>query len=310
MTTPKKIETLIEDIHAVFTEEHIIDQKNLDELGKNVKEVVKEAIESANEKRTPCLRMSNIGKPDRQLWYELNQGDPSKVLAFGEDDVFTPDPTLLMKFLFGHIIEQLLIFFIKESGHTLSHEQEELEINGILGHTDGCIDGVPMDIKSASKYSFSTKFYMRGLLKPTSDADPFGYKGQMSGYREALLEKYPDEIDEDKVAWVAFNKETGELCLLLADAMELYNAEDRVEHLKHTLAKTTPPDQKCHQPEINDKAGNEVLHKLCTWCPFKGDCWKDANNGKGLRVFNYATGPKYFTKVNKVPPKVKEITNG
>ena len=38
----------------------------------------------------------------------------------------------------------------------------------------------------------------------------------------------------------------------------------------------------------------------------KFDCWSDANDGKGLRVFNYSTGKRYLTKVEK-EPNVDEV---
>lgn len=302
----KTIDTIVEDIYNVFLTKHTVDKENLDELGENVKEVVARAIKEAGEKRIPTLRMSVIGKPDRQLYYELKSEDPNKVVESGEIDVYEPNPEKYLKFLFGHIIEQLLIFLIKEAGHKVSHIQEELEIEGVLGHCDPVIDDVPMDIKSASKFQFSTKFKNGGLLRGKEN-DPFGYIGQLSGYREKLTQKYPDEIRKDIAGWLVFNKETGELCTLIADTMDLINAEDRIKHIKGFLEKDTPPEEKCYPDQPDGNYGNRVLHRNCTYCPFKKDCWKGANTGRGLRVFNYSNGPKYFTNVAKLP-RVEEIT--
>jgi hypothetical protein len=44
----------------------------------------------------------------------------------------------------------------------------------------------------------------------------------------------------------------------------------------------------------------------CSWCPHKFECHKDANDGQGLRVFNYAKGPVYFTKIVS-EPNVEEL---
>ena len=46
----------------------------------------------------------------------------------------------------------------------------------------------------------------------------------------------------------------------------------------------------------------------CVYCSHKFECHKDANEGKGLRVFKYARGPEYLTTVVS-PPKVEEITH-
>lgn len=301
----KKIDTLVEDIYDVFLKSHTINEENLKEFGENVKGVLRKNIKAASEKRNPYLRLSIIGKPDRQLWYELKTQDIAKVAEAGDVDVFEPNPEKYIKFLFGDIIEQLLIFLIKESGHTLSHVQEELKIDDVLGHCDVVIDGVPVDIKTASKYAFTQKFKFGGLLRGD---DPFGYVGQLSAYREKLTELYPEEIDSERVAWLAMNKETGELCLLLADSLDLINAEDRIKHIKKFLEKDTPPEEKCYQDEPEGENGNRILSKTCVYCPFKQECWKNSNDGRGLRTFKYSNGDKYFTHIVKIP-RVEEKIN-
>lgn len=299
----KTIDTLVKDIYDVFLRPHKVSKENLEEFKENVGKALEEAIQNAGVPRIPTLRMSVIGKPDRQLWYELNTKDTSKVVEADDVDIYEPNPEKYIKFLFGDIIEHLLVFLTKEAGHTATHAQEELEIDGVLGHCDPVIDNVPVDIKSASKYAFNEKFKMGKLLRGD---DPFGYVGQLSGYREKLLELYPNEIDAERVAWLVMNKETGEICLLIADAMDLINAEDRIEHLKNILPKEEPPQEKCYQPIPEGKSGNKVLNKTCYYCPFKEDCWKDSNGGRGLRAFKYSNGVKLFTHVETLP-RVEEI---
>jgi hypothetical protein len=294
--TKKTIDTIVEDIYNVFLNpDHVIDPKNLEEFGESMKAAVSRAIGNASEIRVPTLRMSAIGKPDRQLYYELNTFDPDKATLL--------KPEKYMMFLYGDIVEQLLVFLSQEAGHVLTHDQEELEIGGVLGHCDPVIDGVVTDIKSASKYSYGTKFKSGGLLRGD---DPFGYVAQLSGYREQLLEKYPEEIDPERVAWLAFSKETGEICLLIADTLDLINAEERIEYLKKMVVEPSPPPKKCYPDKAKGTSGNKVLAMGCNYCPFKEECWKGANQGKGLRKFKYANGIEYFTNVGKLP-KVEEI---
>ena len=50
------------------------------------------------------------------------------------------------------------------------------------------------------------------------------------------------------------------------------------------------------------------LPRECFYCKHKYECHKDTNNGKGLRIFQYAKGLAYFTTVVK-EPKVQELTN-
>ncbi len=289
----KKIQDLPNDIYNLFTSSHEVSDENIDTFCDDLREILKTRVGKPPEiDKKSHLRMSNMGKPDRQLWYELNDENPREILA-GQQ---------YLRFLYGDLIELLLVFLIKESGHTIKFEQEELEIDGILGHTDGAIDGVPSDIKSASKYAFATKVKGGSLLRGD---DPYGYIGQLSGYRDALLKKYPGELDEENVAWVSMCKETGELNVLMTDYFGLINPEDRISTVKEQLQAVTPP-KRCHEDSEDGKSGNRVLPKGCQWCKYKQECWSDVNDGQGLRAFKYANSTKYLTKVNKLP-KVEEI---
>jgi hypothetical protein len=303
--TKKTIDTLVQDVYAIFTDkDHKISEDNLNTLGEAVKAAVRKKIEEAGQARAPTLRMSVIGKPDRQLWYELRKADPSKVVATDDVDVFEPHPEKFIKFLFGDLIEALLIFFIREAGHTVARTQEEIELNGVLGHLDAVVDGVVSDFKSASGYQFRNKFKSGMLLRQGAENDPFGYIGQLSGYAEKL-QKEPG-IDPDRVAWIVMNKESGELTTLFADSFDMINATERINDIRSFLDKDTPPEDKCYPEEFEGKSGNKVLHKNCSYCAFKDECWKDANGGNGLRKFKYSNGVKYFTEVVE-EPRVEEL---
>jgi hypothetical protein len=73
----KKVETLVEDIYGLFTLEPIgmaeeeVD-KYIDNFGDMLKVHIKEFLYEKPRDRTN-LRLSSIGKPDRQLWYALNK---------------------------------------------------------------------------------------------------------------------------------------------------------------------------------------------------------------------------------------------
>ena len=58
---------------------------------------------------------------------------------------------------------------------------------------------------------------------------------------------------------------------------------------------------KCYPAVPDGKSGNYKFDTACMYCNYKFDCWSDANDGKGLRVFNYSTGKRYLTKVEKEP---------
>ena len=41
-----------------------------------------------------------------------------------------------IKFLYGHILEDLLILLSRASGHTVTEEQKQVDVEGIKGHQD------------------------------------------------------------------------------------------------------------------------------------------------------------------------------
>jgi len=311
LSNKKCIDTLVKDIYNLFSPDNQeLSQELLDIFGDSVKDVVKKSIEEARNgwaNEHGGLRLSSIGKPDRQLWFDNNPvsqtGDTSGASqAVAECELTKPSD--LLKFLYGHILEALLVYLIRQSGHTLDHAQEDLELCGVPGHPDGVLDGLPADIKSASNFAFKMKFANRALIKPGPENDSFGYGYQLKAYREALLDKYPHEdIDKENIAWVVFNKETGEICLLKADVLELPHgsASSRVETVKRLVQQPQPPKEKCYPDVPDGKSGNRVLNKLCGWCKHKDRCWADANGGQGLRTFEYSSGPKWFTQVVKQP---------
>lgn len=235
--------------------------------------------ENEDKKERSVLRMSSIGKPARQLWYETHHPDINK-----SDQ---RDYSLMLKFLYGNILEELLVLMLKMSGHSVTEQQREHEIDGVLGHQDARVDGTLVDFKSASGRSFS-KFKNHKLVGD----DPFGYIGQISAY--AATEK------DNDVAFVVIDKQSGEVVVMPLHKMEMIDATDRIQYLKKALSKSTPPS-KCYNDVPDGVSGNMKLKTGCVYCRFKFDCWKDSNDGKGLRLFRYSNGTRFLTKVNKLP---------
>ena len=281
----KSIDTLVEDIYSLFTndEEIKIDKKHLDAFAEAVASSVASAISEVRKPREPSLRLSLIGHKDRKIWYEMNGAEKQQLSA----------PTLI-KFLYGDILEQLLILFTKVAGHDIVEEQAELTSNGVRGHKDATIDGVLVDFKSASPYSFK-KFKEGTILND----DPFGYIAQISAYSDA--------DNNPNVGFVAIDKSSGEICYCPIDDMDLINSGNRIDEIRSFLEKDTPPE-KCYDSVPDGSSGNHKLHIGCAFCDYKFTCWSDANDGAGIRTFQYSNGPKHLVKVGKVP-NVPEITN-
>lgn len=281
----KSIDTLIQDVQALFAEGHSCDPKRVEEFGQQLAKTVAERLEDYKKKRTPTLRMSNLGKPDRQVWYDLNEPEGAESLS----------PETKLTFMYGDILEALLLFLAKEAGHRVEHEQHTLEVDGIIGHTDAVIDGVVVDCKSASKYAFEK--FKRGTLR---EDDPFGYYEQLAGYSEGF-----GGIDG---AFWAIGKERGNMALLRVPREELasISIRDRITHLKEVVASESPPER-CFDPVDFGKSGNLKLGINCSYCAHKFKCWSDANNGVGVRTFIYSDGPTHLVEVAN-EPRVPEVT--
>ena len=283
----KNINTLVEDIYNLFSpEEFNMDEREIeyhvDEFATNIKEHLKLFL---NEKprSNGNLRLSAIGRPDRQLWYDIN---------LDKNEATPLTPSTRIKILYGYILEELLIVLSRLAGHEVVDTQKEVTVEGVKGHQDCVIDGVLVDCKSASGRSFEK--FEKGRLERD---DPFGYIAQISAYAEAN--------DMDEAAFLVINKQSGEICLLPVHNLEMINASDRIKNLK-TIVKSTDPPPRCYSEVADGMSGNYRLGTSCIYCSHKKECWKDKNGGQGLRVFNYARGYRYLTNVAKTP-EVPEV---
>lgn len=209
-------------------------------------------------------------------------------------------PKTLFKFLYGDMIEIAMIFLAKEAGHTVTHEQHTVEVDGVLGHTDCVIDGIPVDVKSASSFSFQ-KFKEGGFKFD----DPFGYVAQLSGYCHALSES--GDVEGGRGAFLVADKVHGDICLAEIDGYDIRGNPPlpRIQHLRSIIKEPTPPPR-CYEDIPEGKSGNRKLGVGCSYCAFKDECWKDANNGQGLRKYIYSRGPVWLTNVAR-EPKVEEV---
>ena len=284
----KTLDTLVQDIYDKL--DTLTEGKSL-----NVSEETADAFGEAMKKALlhwsaehpvdkPTLRMSNVGKPNRQLWYDMKSEN--------QKNNFTAP--VQIRFLYGHILEEVVLFLARLAGHEVTDEQKEITVSGIKGHMDCKIDGEVVDIKTASGFAF--KKFKDGTLP---DDDPFGYMAQIAGYEEAEGTEHG--------GFLTLNKESGELALFRPQELDKPNIKQRIKTLKAQIKKDTPPEL-CYNPVPDGKAGNMKIARGCTWCRHKFVCHSDSNDGEGLRVFKYSKKLEYLTNVVKLP-RVREVTD-
>ena len=283
----KPLKNVVPDIYKMLEsvsqgEPLPITEEALDETMASMKEAIMHWATPRKRDTDFTLRMSNVGKPQRQMWFEKRDTDINSEV----------DGPTQIKFLYGHILEELVLMLVRMAGHEVTDEQKEVTVNGIVGHMDCKINGQVVDVKSASRFAFQK--FKNGTLN--SD-DPFGYLGQLAGYEKAE--------GTDGGGFLVINKENGELCMFEPDDLDKPNIETTINTLRTNLELDKPPEL-CYTPLPDGKKGNMRLPKGCSYCKYKHECHKDANDGAGLRTFKYSTGYAYLTKV-VAEPKVEEV---
>lgn len=283
----KSIHTLVPDIYQVVETRGGWDQVVTDYYLSRSEATIKSRLQDELEEREPTLRMSNVGKPcGRELWYSLNGSASEQLPAH-----------VLLKFLYGDILEDLLLSLCRAAGHTVEGEQDRMEINGLVGHRDCVIDGVLVDVKSASTWSFKNKF--KGQLQDEG-ADGFGYIRQLSSYLAASKDD-PLVKDKTNAGFLVIDKTTGEICLDMYDlSKEVASAEDFVdERIAMVNSKSVP--SRPWEDVPHGKSGNRKTPDGCRFCDYKKKCWP------GVRTFvDWSGKPTFMTKVVR-QPKMNEV---
>jgi len=284
-----RIESLVDDIYALMKDRNtaygVNPEEEIEKFGEAMKDLMKkEFLPSKRGYDGRKLRLSSVGKPDLQQWYGFNGWTGEKL-----------QPHTLIKFMYGNLIEEFLLFLIRMSGHEVTDEQKQVSVGGVKGHMDCKIDGTVVDIKSTSPYGL--KKFKDGTLAMEDD---FGYVDQLKAYAHAEGKR--------KFAWLAMDKQNGNLALLQYDLddtshpMHKYysgDIEERISHVKKSVKQEDRPAP-CSSPVPDGRSGNVKLSTMCSYCRYKKHCYPE------VRAFAYSTGPKFLTEV-KNRPKVPEI---
>lgn len=201
-------------------------------------------------------------------------------------------PVTRFKFLYGDILEEVVLFLATMAGHTVASSQQTVSVSGVKGHIDAIVDGHLVDVKSASSYSFN-KFKSHGLEAD----DPFSYRVQLGSYLHASQDD-PNLIDKDTASFLAVDKTMGHMVLDTHARTDIdYDALATAKKEMLTGQIPTRP----YAAKDDGKSGNQILQTICSYCDHRFECWADANDGKGLRTFIASTGPKHLTKVSREP---------
>lgn len=284
----KSINTLVADIYSVIEGkggwDEAVQQFFLTDIGGVL---WARLSDSRTERGQPTLRLSAMGKPcTRQLWYDINAYTGSEVLP----------PSTRFKFLYGDILETLILSLAQAAGHTVEGMQDTLEVAGIRGHRDAVIDGITVDVKSASTYSYQ-KFKSGGLRAD----DPFGYVSQLSSYVYAGRDHPTVQSHPSLGAFLVVDKTLGNICLDMYDfGHEINTKEEDIKEITRVCNDKENVPPRGFEDVPDGKSGNMKLSVGCSYCSHKAQCWPE------LRTFLYSNGPKFLTQIER-EPNVKEV---
>ena len=279
-----KIETLVKDIYAVIEGKGGWDETITEYLATNIAATA-EARFKEPQKPRGYLSLSSVGSPcKRKTWYRINKTEEAAPLK----------AQLLGLFFYGDLLEYLILALARAAGHDVQGEQDRMDAVGIKGHRDAVIDGVTIDVKSASRYGMQ-KFMNHTLRKD----DPYGYISQLSSYVYAAKDD-PLVTDKKRGAFLVVQKDTFNLCLDVYDfSNELDNKVNEIQTVKKVVSGRLPKERIAPIPQ-SPSSKNTKLSYTCSGCEYRKLCWPEA------RVFQYSTGREYLIDI-VTKPKVQEL---
>ncbi len=254
--------------------------KTIAGIKKDIGEALKRQFGSRTKRRKFQLRMSNVGRPSCQLWFEKNQPEKSDPLP----------TTFVMNMMLGDIVEAVFKGLMKEAKIKFE-DSDKVYLNvadeKVSGTYDLVLDDAVDDIKSASDWSYRNKFESFDTL---SADDAFGYVGQLAGYAKALGKKAG--------GWWVVNKANGSFKYVPAENIdvdkEVKKLEENVKVVKSNVFK------RCYESEEETfrgkPTGNRVLSKTCSFCRYKHSCWENLQELPSL--LSKAKEPKIVSYVS------------
>lgn len=268
----KTINTLVKDIYDTAAKEGWWTDSLLDEFRLKLSA-------SVNAKsRVAGLRLSQMGpKCPSQLWHSVHTPELAEPLP----------PWAKIKYTYGHIIEAYVISLCKAAGHEVTGEQDELVVDGVVGHRDCVIDGYVVDVKSTTTRGFQK--FKDGSIR---DDDPFGYLDQLDAYLVGSRSDHLVRV-KDTAYLLAVDKQLGHVCLYEHRIRE-EQIRNRIKEYKEIVSSSKKPSCRCGTVP-DGKSGNVRLDVKGSYNPFKYCCKPN------LRTFLYSDGPRYLTHIARLP---------
>lgn len=287
------ITTLVSDINAMLVDPngYGIDKDNLanalSSAGTGTALALHKSLSGESKTRDKgVVYATEVGTQcDRQLWYRYHAPSLGGGLS----------GSTIVKFTYGHIIEEVVLTLAKAAGHSVTDEQRSVTLTHpysdytIRGRMDAVIDGTIVDVKSTTSFGFKDFAAGKG-------GEKFGYKQQLGFYSHAT--------NNPNKGFLYINRDMGHIGYV--DEKYVFEPNYHFERLNRVLSAVGPEEFPTLDAVPHNTDGSLKLGTTCSYCAFKKDCWKESNGGKGLRAFNYAGKPAFLVHIVK-SPSVPEI---
>tara|TARA_R100000458_G_C8272251_1_gene247058 strand:- start:2103 stop:2897 length:795 start_codon:yes stop_codon:yes gene_type:complete len=254
--------------------------KTIAGIKKDIGEALKRQFGTKTKRREFQLRMSNIGRPTCQLWFEKNMPNYAEPLP----------TTFVMNMMLGDIVEAVFKGIMKEAKVKFENSDKvslDIADTKVSGTYDLVLDDAVDDIKSASDWSYRNKFESFDTL---AEEDPFGYVGQLAGYAKALGKKAG--------GWWVVNKANGSFKYVPAEGIDVEKEVEKLEKNVNTV--NSNKFKRCYEPVEetfrSKPTGNTVLSKTCSFCRYRKACWENLQEIPSL--VSKAKEPKMVSYVN------------
>ena len=245
----------------------VMSPQTIEQIVSDVKESLHKQFVDKRESKFR-LRMSNLGRPYCQLWFDKNKPETAS----------TPSSSFVINMMIGDVLEAVFKGLLTASGIKYDNGTKvTMKLNnGVLidGTPDLIMNGRVDDVKSASPWSYENKFKDFDSL---NENDSFGYVAQLAGYARAA--------NVEVGGWWVINKGNGSFKYV--DASNRINVDNQVhkftaltEELKENRFRRVYSDEE--ETYRKKPSGNRKLKRECSWCSYKHTCWPNLQERPSL----------------------------
>lgn len=244
-----------------------ISDNTIEQISNDITDALKRQFGSGRSRKDFTIRMSNVGRPSCQLWYDKNKPEAALPLP----------NTFVMNMMLGDIVEAVFKGLLNEAGVKYEDTNKVTLDCGdttVSGSYDLILDGAVDDIKSASDWSYRNKFESYDSL---ASGDGFGYIAQLAGYAKASGKKAG--------GWWVVNKSNGRFKYVPATGIDM---DEEITKINITVNKVKENKfERCFQP-VPEKfrgkeTGNTVLNDGCKFCSYRFDCWSSLQERSAVK---------------------------